>query len=120
MGVAVAEGDPRSMADTGTAWRPPRACDDYWSEYKHCKSLLHRFHCYYTLGEAPSCQQWKADYYSCRDWEKHQTTEAKEALRESERHRVAQQKQHAPVWELRKKPPADWHLPLEYRDPKDS
>ncbi|KAK1156565.1 hypothetical protein AOXY_G25556 [Acipenser oxyrinchus oxyrinchus] len=108
------------MAGTGTAWRPPRACDDYWSEYKHCKSLLHRFHCYYTLGEAPSCQQWKADYHTCRDWEKHQTTEAKEALRGSERQRVAQQQKHAPVWELRKKPPADWHLPLDYRNPKDS
>lgn len=55
----------------------PRVCDDYWSEFRHCKSLWNRFHHYYTYGTSPSCQQWKEDYHNCREWEKHRTTEAK-------------------------------------------
>ncbi|XP_055367195.1 UPF0545 protein C22orf39 homolog isoform X2 [Betta splendens] len=57
--------------------QPPRVCDNYWSEFKHCKSLSNRFHHYYTYGTTPSCQQWKEDYYNCREWEKHKGTEAK-------------------------------------------
>ncbi|MBN3306834.1 CV039 protein, partial [Amia calva] len=100
--------------------QPPRSCDDYWSEYKHCKSLMNRFHHYYTFGKSPSCKQWKTDYYTCVDWERHQDTAAKDALRQSERARLAQQRQHDPVWKLRKTPPSDWHLPLHHGSPKDS
>lgn len=60
----------------------PRVCDDYWSEYRHCKSLWNRFHHYYTYGASPSCQQWKEDYHNCKEWEKHRTTEAKVQLLE--------------------------------------
>lgn len=58
----------------------PRSCDDYWSEFRHCKSLWNRFHHYYTYGTSPSCQQWKEDYNNCKEWEKHKSIEAKVQL----------------------------------------
>ncbi|XP_051888266.1 UPF0545 protein C22orf39 homolog [Pristis pectinata] len=93
-------------------WRPPRMCDDYWSEWKHCRSVGNLFHHYYAYGEFPSCKQWKTDYKNCREWEKHKSGETKKALRESEKKRLEEQKRHLLVWELRKNPPAEWHLPL--------
>ncbi|KAJ0019260.1 hypothetical protein NQD34_006829 [Periophthalmus magnuspinnatus] len=93
-------------------WRPPRVCEDYWSEFRHCKSLLNKFHHYYTYGESPSCQQWSQDYKNCKQWESHKDLKAKEDLQQSERTRVAEQQQFTPVWKLRKEPPKDWHLPL--------
>nr|XP_015221338.1 PREDICTED: UPF0545 protein C22orf39 homolog [Lepisosteus oculatus] len=93
--------------------QPPRSCADYLSEYRHCRSLMNRLHHYYTFGRAPSCQQWKTDHYSCCEWERHRGSEAKEALRDSERARVEQQRGFVPVWELRQTPPADWHAPLQ-------
>ncbi|XP_045891030.1 UPF0545 protein C22orf39 homolog [Micropterus dolomieu] len=101
-------------------WRSPRACDDYWSEFRHCKSLWNRFHHYYTYGTSPSCHQWKEDYHNCREWEKHKSIEAKEALQRSERNRVAEQRKFKPVWELRRDPPRDWHMPLNQEKPQDS
>lgn len=59
----------------------PRSCDDYWSEFKHCKSLWNRFHHYYTYGTSPSCQQWKEDYRNCKEWEKRRSAEAKVQFR---------------------------------------
>ncbi|KYO39503.1 UPF0545 protein C22orf39 homolog [Alligator mississippiensis] len=99
------------MADSG-AWRPPRACNDYWSEWKHCKGIQNLFHHYYTFGEVPSCAQWKTDYKDCREWEKNKSAHAKESLCKSERARILEKQKHAPVWKLRKDPPADWYLPL--------
>ncbi|KAK7934438.1 hypothetical protein WMY93_005334 [Mugilogobius chulae] len=93
-------------------WRPPRSCEDYWSEFKLCTSLWNRFHHYYTYGAAPSCQQWREDYNTCREWERNKDTKAKEELQKSERNRVAEQQKFTPVWELRKEPPKDWHMPL--------
>uniref|UniRef100_A0A4W6C3E1 Synaptic plasticity regulator PANTS n=1 Tax=Lates calcarifer TaxID=8187 RepID=A0A4W6C3E1_LATCA len=100
--------------------QPPRACDNYWSEFRHCKSLWNRFHHYYTYGTSPSCQQWQEDYNNCKEWEKHRDIEAKEALQRSERNRVAEQKKFTPVWKLRQDPPRDWHLPLNQEKPQDS
>ncbi|XP_068767676.1 synaptic plasticity regulator PANTS isoform X3 [Struthio camelus] len=54
----------------GGAWRPPRSCEDYWAEWKHCRGLRHAFHHYYAHGELPSCGQWRADYGTCRAWER--------------------------------------------------
>ncbi|XP_019394606.1 PREDICTED: UPF0545 protein C22orf39 homolog isoform X2 [Crocodylus porosus] len=105
------------MADSD-AWRPPRACDDYWSEWKHCKGIQNLVHHYYTFGEAPSCAQWKTDYKNCREWEKSKSTQAKESLCKSERARILEKQKHAPVWMLRKGPPADWYLPLNEDKPK--
>lgn len=62
--------------------QPPRVCDVYWSEFRHCKSLWNRFHHYYTYGTSPSCRQWKEDYYNCKEWEKQPGTEAKVQLHE--------------------------------------
>ncbi|XP_067861654.1 synaptic plasticity regulator PANTS isoform X2 [Heptranchias perlo] len=98
-------------------WRPPRMCDDYWSEWKHCRNLRNLFHHYYTYGAFPSCKQWKKDYNSCMEWENHKSGEAKTALCESEKRRLLEQNRHFPVWEMRKNPPAEWHLPLS--DGKD-
>ncbi|KAG7329773.1 hypothetical protein KOW79_005995 [Hemibagrus wyckioides] len=95
-----------------TPWRPPRACDVYWAEFKHCKSLRNRFHHYYAYGTSPVCLQWKDDYEACREWESNHSPHAKESLQNSERNRVSEQKNVPPFWEMRKKPPADWHLPL--------
>ncbi|KAJ4942605.1 hypothetical protein JOQ06_012459 [Pogonophryne albipinna] len=99
---------------------PPRACDNYWEEFKHCVSWSNGFHHYYTYGTVPSCQQWKNDYNDCREWEERRSAEAKEALLKSERDRVAEQGNFTPVWELRKVPPGDWHLPLNQERPQDS
>ncbi|TMS03547.1 synaptic plasticity regulator PANTS [Larimichthys crocea] len=101
-------------------WRTPRPCDYYWSEFRHCKSLWNRFHQYYTYGTSPSCQQWKEDYHNCKEWEKHRSAEAKEALQASERGRVAEQRKFTPVWQLRKDPPSDWYMPLNEDKPQDS
>ncbi|XP_012680962.2 UPF0545 protein C22orf39 homolog isoform X2 [Clupea harengus] len=101
-----------AMAGSGALWRPPRTCEDYWSEFRHCKSLSNRFHHYYTFGTHPTCEQWKEDYGNCKEWEKSHSSQAKEALRESEGSRVAEQRKFTPVWELRKEPPRDWHMPL--------
>ncbi|XP_068422533.1 synaptic plasticity regulator PANTS [Clinocottus analis] len=109
------------MDHTGkVAWKPPRACDDYWSELNHCKSLKNHFHHYYTHGTSPPCQQWKEDFDNCREWEKNKSTESKEALQTSERNRVAEQRKFTPVWELRQDPPRDWHMPLNQEKPQDS
>uniref|UniRef100_A0AAY4E0Q3 Synaptic plasticity regulator PANTS n=1 Tax=Denticeps clupeoides TaxID=299321 RepID=A0AAY4E0Q3_9TELE len=99
---------------------PPRVCDDYWSEFRHCRSVRNRFHHFYTFGTSPSCQQWKEDFNSCRAWEKSRSPEAKESLQKSERGRVAEQRNFTPVWELRQHPPRDWHLPLDHGNPPDS
>ncbi|CAM9540011.1 unnamed protein product [Bubo scandiacus] len=40
----------------GGAWRPPRSCEDYWWEWKHCRGLRHAFHHYYAHGELPACR----------------------------------------------------------------
>ncbi|XP_030073290.1 synaptic plasticity regulator PANTS isoform X1 [Microcaecilia unicolor] len=98
---------------------PPRACEDYWHEWKHCRSLKNLFHHYYTYGEAPSCQQWKADYSMCREWEKTRSTEAKDALRQSEKNRLLEKQKHVSVWNIRKSPPKDWYLPLDQGKPKE-
>ncbi|XP_035292229.1 synaptic plasticity regulator PANTS [Anguilla rostrata] len=108
------------MAGVNAHWRPPRSCEEYWSEFRHCRSLWNRFHHYYTFGSTPSCQQWKDDYYACCDWEKSPSAETKALLQQSERARVARQRTFAPVWKLRQKPPADWHLPLPQDTPQDS
>ncbi|KAK1801363.1 hypothetical protein P4O66_023049 [Electrophorus voltai] len=107
------------MAGSGS-WRTPRGCDVYWSEYRHCKSLWSRFHHYYTYGTSPLCQQWKDDYGACREWEKTHSAHAKECLQESERKRVSEQRSFTPVWEMRHKPPADWHMPLNQDQSQDS
>uniref|UniRef100_A0A8C5MHL5 Synaptic plasticity regulator PANTS n=1 Tax=Leptobrachium leishanense TaxID=445787 RepID=A0A8C5MHL5_9ANUR len=91
----------------------PRECSDYWAEWKHCRSLRNRFHNYYTHGTAPECQQWKLDYKACREWEETASTQAKDALQQSEKNRLEEQQRYPPVWALRKKPPPDWHLPLD-------
>ncbi|KAM9548019.1 synaptic plasticity regulator PANTS-like [Salvelinus alpinus] len=108
------------MADSGAMWRPPRTCDDYWSEFRHCKSLWNRFHNYYAHGTSPSCGQWKEDYYSCREWEKNPGPETKESLQQSERNREAEQRKFTPVWDLRRDPPRDWHMPLHQGKSPDS
>ncbi|XP_030638830.1 synaptic plasticity regulator PANTS [Chanos chanos] len=108
------------MAGSDLPWRPPRPCDYYWSEFRHCKSLRNRFHHYYVYGTFPSCEQWKEDYHMCREWEKIQSTHCKESLQQSERNRVAEQRNFTPVWELRQTPPADWHSPLNQGKPQDS
>ncbi|XP_044296613.1 UPF0545 protein C22orf39 homolog isoform X1 [Varanus komodoensis] len=41
-----------------------------------------------------------------------------DSLCSSERKRVEEKQKHAPVWEFRKKPPLDWHLPLNEEKPK--
>uniref|UniRef100_A0A670ZRF9 Synaptic plasticity regulator PANTS n=1 Tax=Pseudonaja textilis TaxID=8673 RepID=A0A670ZRF9_PSETE len=57
--------------------QPPRACTDYWSEWKLCRSIRNLYHHYYTYGEMPSCAQWKKDYKNCKEWERTQSTVAK-------------------------------------------
>ncbi|KAM6403926.1 synaptic plasticity regulator PANTS [Rhynochetos jubatus] len=101
----------------GGSWRPPRLCEDYWWEWKHCRGLRHAFHHYYAHGELPVCGRWRDDYEACRAWEKGRAAAAQEALCKSERARVMEKQKHAPVWPLRKSPPPDWYLPLDQGKP---
>ncbi|KAM9219427.1 synaptic plasticity regulator PANTS [Leptosomus discolor] len=101
----------------GEAWRPPRSCEDYWWEWKHCRGLRHAFHHYYAHGELPACGRWRDDYEACRAWETGRAAAAQEALCKSERARVMEKQKYAPVWMLRKSPPPDWHLPLDQDKP---
>ncbi|XP_013925813.1 PREDICTED: UPF0545 protein C22orf39 homolog isoform X2 [Thamnophis sirtalis] len=93
--------------------RPPRACTDYWSEWKLCRSIRNLCHHYYTYGGMPSCAQWKKDYKNCKEWERTKSAVAKEQLCNSERERLAKKEKHAPVWKMRKSPPPDWNSPIE-------
>ncbi|XP_062854324.1 synaptic plasticity regulator PANTS [Trichomycterus rosablanca] len=107
------------MAGVEVPWRPPRVCDVYWSEFRHCKSLQNCFHHYYTYGKSPVCQQWKEDFEVCKEWERTHSPQAKETLQKSEQSRVSEQRNFTPVWEMRKSPPADWHLPLDQDKTQD-
>ncbi|XP_074869004.1 synaptic plasticity regulator PANTS [Carettochelys insculpta] len=101
------------MADA-CVWRPPRRCEDYWSEWKHCKGIRNLFYNYYTYGKAPSCEQWKIDYSNCRKWEENKSPDVQESLCNSERARIMEKQKYDPVWKLRKSPPSDWYLPLDH------
>ncbi|XP_061865546.1 UPF0545 protein C22orf39 homolog isoform X2 [Colius striatus] len=101
----------------GGSWRPPRSCEDYWWEWKHCRGLQHAFHHYYTYGELPACDRWRDDYEACRAWERGCAAAAQEALCKSERARVMEKQKYAPVWTFRKSPPPDWYLPLDQDKP---
>ncbi|OXB84852.1 UNVERIFIED_CONTAM: hypothetical protein H355_015974 [Colinus virginianus] len=121
-------------------WRPPRPCEDYWWEWKHCRGLRHAFHHYYAHGELPACGRWRDDYAACRAWDTERAAAARvppggggwggpvrsrgrpaavsvsvlqEALLESERARVLEQKKRGAVWALRSSPPPEWHRPLQ-------
>ncbi|XP_058707681.1 UPF0545 protein C22orf39 homolog isoform X2 [Poecile atricapillus] len=96
------------MASAEGSWRPPRSCEDYWGEWKHCRGLRHAFHHYYAHGELPDCGRWREDYEACRAWERNRAAAAQEALCKSERARVMEKQKYAPVWKLRKSPPPDW------------
>lgn len=50
----------------------------------------------------------------------HDVSILQEALQKSERNRVAEQRKYTPVWELRRDPPRDWHMPLNQEKPQDS
>ncbi|XP_016288008.2 UPF0545 protein C22orf39 homolog isoform X2 [Monodelphis domestica] len=65
-----------NMADDGS-WRPPRSCEDYWAEWKHCRTIRNFLHHYYTYGESPACDQWKRDYKNCQQWEESRSPDAK-------------------------------------------
>ncbi|NWX00790.1 CV039 protein, partial [Caloenas nicobarica] len=80
--------------------QPPRSCEDYWWEWKHCRGLRHAFHHYYTHGELPACGRWREDYEACRAWERGRAA-------------AAQVPPGPAVWKLRKSPPPDWYLPLD-------
>lgn len=49
--------------------QPPRPCEDYWWEWRHCRGLRHAFHHYYAHGQLPACARWRDDYTACRAWE---------------------------------------------------
>ncbi|NWS54843.1 CV039 protein, partial [Chunga burmeisteri] len=114
-----AEGWAGCAAEPGFSVRPqpPRSCEDYWWEWKHCRGLRHAFHHYYAHGELPACGRWLDDYEACRAWERGRAAAAQEALCKSERARVMEKQKYTPVWMLRKNPPPDWYLPLDQDKP---
>ncbi|NXC83973.1 CV039 protein, partial [Cercotrichas coryphoeus] len=91
--------------------QPPRSCEDYWGEWKHCRGLLHAFHHYYAHGELPDCGRWREDYEACRAWERDRAAAAQVPPRSPPCLPAAK---YAPVWKLRKSPPPDWYLPLDH------
>ncbi|NXT01938.1 CV039 protein, partial [Jacana jacana] len=90
--------------------QPPRSCEDYWWEWKHCRGLRHAFHHYYAHGELPACGRWKEDYEACRAWERDRSPAAKVPHAPPP---VMDREKHTPVWRLRRTPPPDWYLPLD-------
>ncbi|XP_071848925.1 synaptic plasticity regulator PANTS-like [Apostichopus japonicus] len=89
-----------------------RSCEEYFSLWKDCKSWTNKFHEYYVHGEWPVCEQWKEDHHNCMLWTEHQSKTAKEALIQSELHRLkAKNDNSPPVWNLRTQPCSDWTMP---------
>ncbi|NXT25687.1 CV039 protein, partial [Syrrhaptes paradoxus] len=99
--------------------QPPRSCEDYWWEWKHCRGLRHAFHHYYVHGELPACGRWRDDYEACRAWERGRAAAAQVPPAPQQGRRLPLSRpgaaggKYAPVWTLRKSPPPDWYLPLE-------
>ncbi|NXC48414.1 CV039 protein, partial [Penelope pileata] len=91
--------------------QPPRPCEDYWWEWKHCRGLRHAFHHYYAHGELPACGRWREDYDACRAWESSRSAAAQ--VRPARPRGGSWVQRHAPVWALRSSPPPDWHRPLQ-------
>ncbi|NWU44555.1 CV039 protein, partial [Hylia prasina] len=92
--------------------QPPRSCEDYWGEWKHCRGLRHAFHHYYAHGELPDCGRWREDYEACRAWERNGAAAAQvpaPPLAGAAGTEIPQPR----VWKLRKSPPPDWYLPLD-------
>ncbi|POI33668.1 hypothetical protein CIB84_002580, partial [Bambusicola thoracicus] len=90
--------------------QPPRPCEDYRWEWKHCRGLRHAFHHYYAHGELPDCGRWRDDYAACRAWEKDRTAAARVPPGPSG---PGGGGKHGAVWALRSCPPPDWHRPLD-------
>ncbi|NWR11253.1 CV039 protein, partial [Paradoxornis webbianus] len=101
--------------------QPPRSCEDYWGEWKHCRGLRHAFHHYYAHGELPDCGRWREDYEACRAWERDRAAAAQVPgplcrpglLPHKPRSRGRWGGLGKAVWKLRKSPPPDWYLPLD-------
>ncbi|NXR51338.1 CV039 protein, partial [Hippolais icterina] len=94
--------------------QPPRPCEDYWGEWKHCRGLRHAFHHYYAHGELPDCSRWREDYEACRAWERDRAAAAQVpapplGLPGLCRPGLLGQKPAA----AGKSPPPDWYLPLD-------
>ncbi|NXB26076.1 CV039 protein, partial [Rhagologus leucostigma] len=99
--------------------QPPRSCEDYWGEWKHCRGLRHAFHHYYAHGELPDCGRWREDYEACRAWERDRAAAAQVPAsllacpRLCRPGLLGQKPCSRRVWKLRKSPPPDWYLPLD-------
>ncbi|NXA78144.1 CV039 protein, partial [Thryothorus ludovicianus] len=93
--------------------QPPRSCEDYWGEWKHCRGLRHAFHHYYAHGELPECGRWREDYEACRAWERDRTAAAQVPAPLPLLARPRSAGRGCWVWKLRKSPPSDWYLPLD-------
>ncbi|NXR76440.1 CV039 protein, partial [Pycnonotus jocosus] len=99
--------------------QPPRSCEDYWGEWKHCRGLRHAFHHYYAHGELPDCGRWREDYEACRAWERDRAAAAQVPAPLL----LGQKPRNHGAWggfgkagagsQRRKSPPPDWYLPLD-------
>ncbi|NXJ15368.1 CV039 protein, partial [Odontophorus gujanensis] len=100
--------------------QPPRPCEDYWWEWKHCRGLRHAFHHYYAHGELPACGRWRDDYTACRAWERERAAAARvppggegRGGPPAEPGPTRGRGRRGAVWALRSCPPPEWHRPLE-------
>ncbi|NXT95922.1 CV039 protein, partial [Anhinga rufa] len=99
----------------GLTPQPPRSCEDYWWEWRHCRGLPHAFRHYYAHGSLPACGRWREDYEACRAWESSRAAAAQVPPPRSSP--LMEKQKHAAVWTLRKSPPPDWYLPLDQGKP---
>ncbi|CAJ0932572.1 unnamed protein product [Ranitomeya imitator] len=101
---------------------PPRDCDDYWDEWKYCKSLKNRFHYYYTHGGKPAASSGKWTTRPVGNGRRRGVKQPRsgtgEALVQSETARQKERLNNNPVWTIRKRPPVDWHVPLDRDKPQ--
>ena len=90
-------------------------CEEYSSDYLHCKKFTSRVNQYYQNGQTVDCSFYLKLVDNCYKWQRDGDKNALNNLVEFEKYFINERTKNAlknDVWELRDKPPHDWNAPL--------